>query len=280
MTKKGASWSRHAASMTLMALVASAMAACAIAEDRHETVILPARAKKLAAGTCDSPFVVPDLSKLKSCGNGRGHCYDGAKLASTSDLPPCEGSEFCVPDKVLTAGGKKLQSCTSMGGKPGVCSSLLLERLEKFKDLVPPDVCDKDNERCAPCINPEDGTDTQACDDTGVHERACAAGGEAAATQTCCHGAGDCINTDAVPEDKRGDMSRETCSEGKLCAPASMTNGTPVKCEALGIPGVCMDYCFAAMLKPGAAVMRGSCGITEMCLPCIVGKGQGVLGCD
>jgi hypothetical protein len=271
---------RRLATLAMASVAACLMAACSIAEDKHETVILAPRAKKAVAGTCDSPFVTPDLGKLKPCGNGRGHCYDGSRLASTTDLPACDGAEVCVPDKVLRAGGTKLKACTSLGGKPGVCSSLLLERLEKFKSIVPVDVCDKDNERCAPCINPEDGTDTHACDETGVHDKACAAGGAAEAAQTCCHGAGDCINIDAVPEDQRASMSRETCREGKVCAPASMTSGSPVKCEAFGVPGVCLDYCFATMLKPGAAVMRGSCGITEMCLPCLVGKSQGVLGCD
>src|SRR5690349_8942048 len=40
--------------------------------------------------TCSSDdYVKPDLSKLTACGDGKGHCFDKAKVALASQLVPC-----------------------------------------------------------------------------------------------------------------------------------------------------------------------------------------------
>ena len=82
-----------------------------------------------------------------------------------------------------------------------------------------------------------------------------------------------------VPEDKREDLSRDTCMAGKLCAPAAMVSGNPDHCKVLGVPGVCLDVCFARMLSPAVSVVKGQCRPTEVCMPCLIGKGQGMPGC-
>ncbi|MBX3209007.1 MAG: hypothetical protein KF764_28500 [Labilithrix sp.] len=259
--------------------VAALGVACSIGEATTETVTLPVRARK-ETRTCESPFVKPDLSTLESCGDGKGHCFDGARTGiPAQNLTACSGADVCLPDALLTAGGGKLKACTFfLGNKPGACLSLLVKDIEANKDMLKQDVCEPD-ERCAPCVDPTNGKDTQLCGDIGVYEAPCS-GGEAARAPTCCHGFGVCMNEEAAPEDSRGDLSRETCGEKQLCAPAAMVEGTPVKCDVLGVAGVCLDTCFAGMLKPTTPVMRGGCGPTEVCLPCVVGKSQGMPGCD
>lgn len=247
--------------------------------DQHETIELPLR-EVSTTRTCDSPFQKPNVGELEACGDGKGHCFEATKSPlDPTQLPDCGGGRVCVPDKVLSAGGTKLKACTFfLQNKPGACVSLLLKDINAHKGQLQPDVCDPD-ERCAPCINPQNGLDTHLCDDVGVHEAACKSGsGEA--DDLCCHGAGVCINREAAPPDKRDDLIRDTCDEGKACAPTSMVDGAPVKCDVLGASGVCIDLCFANMLRGAKTVLRGGCGPTEACLPCVIGKGQGVVGCD
>ena len=257
-------------------VVGLAVSACAIGEDRYETVTEPLQ-KVDPNITCSTPFAKPDLASLKACGEGRGHCFPKNKSPVTS-LPDCDGGDICVPDKLLEANGGKLKACKFfLNGKPGVCMSTLVKDIAAHVNEMLPDVCDAD-ERCAPCVDPRDGKDTKICDAMGVHEGACT-GGPGTRAPSCCHGAGLCMNESGVPEDNRGDLSRDTCTAGKLCAPAAMVSGEPVHCGVVGLPGVCLDVCFAKMLSPAATMVRGECRPTEVCLPCLVGKGQGMPGC-
>jgi hypothetical protein len=263
--------------VAIVLAVAMSIVACSVGGATHEHVVMPVRVQS-ETQTCSSPFVKPELASLKACGEGKGHCYDKAKVPITG-LPACEGDQVCVPDKVLDINGGKLKACTFfIGQKPGVCFSNLVEDVAKHINELQKDVCDED-ERCIPCIDPTNGEDTHSCEAMGVHEKACV-GGVGAKVESCCHGAGACISPDAVPEDQRGDLSQEVCPRGKLCSPAAMVDGNPVQCDVLGVSGVCLDTCFANMLRPAGKLMRAGCGPTEVCLPCIIGKGQGMPGCE
>ena len=61
--------------VAVVAVVGSLVAACAIGENTHETVVV-ATPTVPENRTCASPFVVVDLDTLEPCGNGMGHCYD------------------------------------------------------------------------------------------------------------------------------------------------------------------------------------------------------------
>lgn len=260
------------------AFVGSLAAACSIGEVTHETITLPFRAST-ETKTCDSKFVLPPVATLKPCGEGKGHCFDGTRV-NAPGLPACEGKDVCVPDEILNANGTKLKSCKFfIGGAPGVCVSLLHDQVAAHKDQLQKDVCEAD-ERCAPCVDPTNGKETKICEATGVHELPCTGGKEANTAVACCHGSGTCINAEAVPEDQRGDLSREVCPAAQLCAPAAMVGGAPVKCSAAGLSGVCLDVCFASMMKSVSKAMRGGCGPTELCMPCLLAAGQGMPGCD
>lgn len=262
-------------------LGAAAITACSIGETNYEKITLPVREAK-ETRTCDSKFVVADLAKLKPCGtDGKSHCYPWSKTSfAKDDLDACSDTELCMPDKYLTAGGNKAHECKFGGSDPGACVPLALKQVRENAAMMQRDSCDED-EKCAPCIHPVDKTNTGACDPVGVHEEDCVGGpGDEGNVETCCHGSGVCLDQAAVPDDSREDMSREVCSEGRLCAPAAMADGKPTKCDVLGVEGVCLDVCFAAMLKGAQKTMRGGCGPTELCLPCVIGKGQGMPGCD
>lgn len=257
---------------------ALAVAACSIGETNYETVSQPIR-KVSEVKTCTGAFAKPDLGALTACGDGKGHCFDAA-TTSIANLSACAGgTDVCIPDKVLTANGGRLKSCKFfVGDKPGACMSLLIPDLNAHKDEIKQDVCEAD-ERCAPCIDPRDGTDTHICDLIGVYVDKCK-GGPGAQEASCCHGQGVCLNAEAVPEGSRDKMSRDVCKSAKLCAPVAMVDGNPQHCSALALSGVCIDVCFAKMMGPSAPVMRGGCGPTSVCLPCVIGKGQGMPGCN
>jgi len=262
---------------TIVIAVAVTTAACTIGENQYETVEQPARTVS-EVKTCSGAFTKPDVSTLKACGDGKGHCYDGAKT-SLSNLPACEGgSDSCIPDKVLEANGGKLKSCTFfVGNKPGVCMSTIVKDIAAHQNELQKDVCD-DDERCAPCVDPRDGSDTHICDETGIYQDACK-GGAGAQLPTCCHHQGVCISPEAAPADQRDSMTPDICRDSKVCAPASLVDGHPKYCTVFGDQGVCLDVCFAKMLGPARKVLRNECGPTEVCLPCLIGKGQGVPGC-
>lgn len=266
------------------AFAAFSIAACHIGETNFEEVTIPLT-EATEVRTCDSPFVAVDVSTLTACGEGRGkgHCYDPTKIAIPSkELEACaDATKVCVPDKLLAARGEKMKSCTFLGGKPGACASLLLDQINTNKLALQQDACD-DDERCGPCINPLDGTNSGLCDPAGAHEAACVGGTSDAQTEECCHGVGVCMDSSAVPGDQRDQLSHEVCSEGKLCAPASLASGKPKKCSSvLGFSGVCLDVCFSAMLKGAGNVFgRDDCNPTEVCVPCFIGKGQGMPGCE
>jgi hypothetical protein len=257
--------------------------------ETHEEDILVSIPQAKATITCSSPFTAPDLSSLKECGDaekGKGHCYDGTKVPITIDqLAPCDdGKTVCVPDSTLTANGKKGKACTfTISNTPGACQSLLLKDVYANKDILKPskpDGCD-DDERCLPCIDPRNNQDTTLCNETGAHESACT-GGTGEAPELCCHWMGECVEKEAVPENIRSSMKRDTCSSGsKVCAPTSQIESKPVKCDVLGEPGVCLDECFLGPLK---GLSRSSCGPTERCMPCALANlqssDQKLIGCE
>lgn len=262
------------------------VAACHIGETSFEEVTIPLT-EASAVKTCDAKFVTVDLDLLTPCGDaerGKGHCYDPAKVGILdAELMPCaDASKACVPDKFLLANGEKAKACRFLGGdKPGACTSLLVGQINANRAVLKQDACDAD-ERCGPCINPLDQTNSGLCEPAGAHETACIGGTSAAETEECCHGVGVCMDASGVPAEQRDMLSSEVCSEGKLCAPAALANGKPKKCSSvLGFSGVCLDVCFSTMLKGAGNVFgRDDCNPTEVCVPCIFGKGQGMPGCE
>jgi hypothetical protein len=273
---------RVIAGAVTFAFVGLAVTACSIGETRYETIKLPVR-KAVEKRTCESPFVVVDLAKAKPCGtDGKSHCFPWAKTSvPKEELEPCDDpAEVCMPDKLLLAGGKKPTECKFGGGAAGACLPLAFKQINQNKDLLQQDACDED-ERCVPCIHPIEKVDTGVCAESGVHEADCVGGpGLQGDVETCCAGLGVCMDEKAIPEESRANMPSLGCSAGTLCAPASQANEDPKKCETLaGFDGVCVPLCFAPQLR-GEQYVSGDCNAYEICMPCLVGKGQGMLGCD
>lgn len=283
---------RHHAGLPVKRPFAAAFAGavavgCSVNEVNFEHVTYPLE-EASEIRTCSGAFAKVDVDELDACADEKGtkgHCYDEKKVPFPFVKASCAAGKVCVADKVLRSAGKPLKACKAFGQTdPGACASRLIGGkmggIQANADALGRHGCAED-EACAPCVDPTaGGADSGLCGDVGVYEDDCK-GGTAEASETCCHSAGVCMARDGVPPDQRDNMSPDTCSgEGQVCAPAAMANGKPQKCSALGLSGVCLDVCFAKMLQGAQQVLRGGCRPTEVCLPCLIGSGQGMPGCD
>lgn len=269
--------------------------ACVIGEEKHEVIYYDPHttSSTLTCGTDD--FTKVSTDGLKACGKGRkgkGHCYDRMKVGSIGgphdpkgsndyETDECEDSEICVPDKILSANGTSLQKC-DFGGNPGVCMSGVAKRISENWGALKRGECDGEDEVCTPCKDPTaNNADTHTCGEMGVHAGNCQGGKGASGVSLCCHGLGLCTEKDGVPDGKADQLPKDSCKkDSQVCAPAAMIDNKPERCELPGgFDGVCLPYCFADMFEGAKAAVRSSCNALSFCLPCAVGKSQGMPGC-
>lgn len=148
-------------------------------------------------------------------------------------------------------------------------------------DALPVDVC-ADTERCAPCINPNDGTDTHACNvgcDTGP-----APGTTPILFDQCANGRGRCVPSSIIPPALVPNVPPDTCTKpGYLCAPLDKTQDikhnfqecTPcngfVQVLAAPGPGGQKGGCvppYLANLIEGVFLAQDNCPAGDLCAPC------------
>lgn len=252
-----------------------------------------------AASTCSkTDYIAVDTSSLTACGGGKGHCYDGSKVDMGSQFVPCAtAGEVCVPDELLTAGGNKLKSCTSIIPSPGGCftASLVPAIGAMGGGALKQDVCDS-GQVCIPCLDPIHGNVPSGfCEPIGAHKSSCTGGGAAgtdagtpAPLPTCCKSKkatnGVCLSESTIPASQRDQAPQDTCSSGDKCVPAAFVSGKAVVCDGgLFGHGVCMDQCFNDMMgiAKDLGILSGKgCGSTEICIPCQFVSGKGVPTCN
>jgi hypothetical protein len=212
----------------------------------------------------------------------------------TSLLAPCPDGSLCTPDDYIATQGKFLvKKCASLLGAEGRCISKCVPQVAKQLTTLPKDVC-ADNELCAPCWNPIDGTDTKAC------SQGCDTGAPAAKTvfTSCGAGLGVCVPPSLVsdptqlaalkavddPTGKPGTGCTQTDSSGAsyLCAPtlkaadqsAQFTQCTPTSIGALlalknmaGQAGGCVPK-YIVPSGSQSLVNQDTCPTGWVCAPC------------
>ncbi|HEX4476758.1 MAG TPA: hypothetical protein VH142_16835 [Polyangiaceae bacterium] len=155
-------------------------------------------------------------------------------------------------------------------------------------DVLPQDDC-ATTERCAPCYNPNDGSDTHAC------EQGCDPGPSASTKQSpltftsCGKGRGVCVPKDIIPPVLLSDLPVDTCTQTDyVCGPLEKTqnlkynfpecvpdNAFVALLESLGtkLPpgqsGGCVPE-FLADDNPiqGIFLTQGTCKTGDKCAPC------------
>jgi hypothetical protein len=212
---------------------------------------------------CDGAMPMVPTTPVSACMADKctgAHCIPAAQIpmgTDTSTLAKCPDMSFCTPDDYIATQGKfQVKVCTSLEGAEGRCISTCVPQVATKFDQLPKDVC-ADSERCAPCYNPIDGTDTKAC------------------TQGCDKGPtkpkfvfptcgidpmdttmtpkGVCVPKSIVPMDLQS-IPADTCATDHLCAPTEKA-----KDLNYNFP-VCMPTSVGGLLgMPNMAGQKGGC---------------------
>lgn len=240
-----------------------------------------------------------DPNTLPACCDGKGaaHCVpkDNVDPFVATQLGECSGG-LCEPDPLIKDPHMVLKTCTSLGAAAGACVSVCVPQVQQYLSLLPQDVCGAD-EKCAPCINPLDNTNTGACDigkkksdschpeEAGVAQEA---GGSACpytgpdlvdpsqfpeCAPAC--GGSHCVPSDLVPAAQQDQLVKCASTDGKagFCAPDSLVktggNGLPPKCvSAAGAEGRCLSECIPLVASKKDVLPKASCADGERCAPC------------
>jgi hypothetical protein len=195
----------------------------------------------------------------------------------TGQLAKCQDGSFCTPDDYIATQGKFLvKTCTSLDGAEGRCISTCVPEVAKKLDELPKDVC-ADSERCTPCWNPIDGTDTKAC------SQGCDKGPPATKVvfASCGMGKGLCVPKTALPMDLRDIIPVDTCATDHGCAPTEKVKdlsynfpmctpsglaGTLGMANMAGQKGGCIPaYLLGSM---SSVLMSDGCAGGDLCAPC------------
>lgn len=233
-----------------------------------------------------------DPARFPSCYAGGGaHCLPQNMVTPqlASQLAPCSGG-YCVPDAFIRTAGRYVPpTCNGIGGGEGRCLHRAIPKVASQSDLLQ-STC-ATFERCVPCTNPIDGTDTGACRqscDPGparppyVFGRCCTLYG---ATR------GRCVPASMVPDEQETNLSTDACTRaGDLCVPNEMLTKpfTPPACSAFSIAyfgsyqGVCLSNCLQFAGLESLVIKQGTCDALHQCVPCYKPLGQptGAPGCN
>ncbi len=230
-----------------------------------------------AAPAC--PHVGPPVinpASLPACDCAGAHCLPAQFIepALASSLAPCAAvaGSLCVPDELIeTAGNFVPATCRSLLDAEGRCLSICLPEIAAEIDRLPQSTC-ADGQRCAPCFDPTDGTDTGAC------TIACDEPVEPAVVfSACCHDDGQCVTPEAAGGDA-ADLGVDTCAEGLLCAPTVFVEGDylAAACETSLVslifgaaykPGACLPDCLPAV--GNFLLGQDGCAAGYKCAPCL-----------
>ncbi len=253
--------------------------------------------------TCEGqPAADPELfaaCPADVCQSG-GHCVPAGAIPAEQAglLADCDASSKCVPDVLIeTAGLFTPPSCTSVAEAEGRCLSVCLPDVAAQSDLLPVDVCGAE-ERCVPCYDPFDGTETGAC---GLSE--CDAG----PTQPpktfakCCaeKGGGTCLPVSLVGQEAAEQLDTEECQEdllqaGSVCVPdalyeahaqgllyqgAPCETGFLVQLFGASEEGACLPQCIPEV-DDALFVGQEDCQDGFNCVPCTDQSGESTGACD
>ena len=265
---------------------------------------------------CTGPLGAPrDPATLPSCCTdsvGGAHCLPDDVIPSElrGFLAACPTGGSCVPDPFIETGGVYTPaSCTSLEGAPGVCLSACIPQVADYIKLLPQDVC-ADDERCAPCTNPLDNTDTGACQILVLVRRrperrpGGGGGGGGPGPATCPHHGPPVIDPDhaagvrarrplpgrpLVPP-AMADQLAACHGGGSKCVPdefiAAGGNYIPPTCQSVaGAEGRCLSTALPQVAAQAQLLPQSTCAADHLCAPCydpLTGDDTGAcrLSCD
>ncbi len=223
------------------------------------------------------------ISAFPGCCNGTAYLLPEWLIPEDfrDRLPKGKDSTICVPETFATNANYTPKACTSVFGIKGACLSPCLPEVKNADIKLPRAQCPQ-GQLCAPCVHPQTGKVTGACD---FGKMACHPPEKLDECKpfppsinvnkypTCCQGGrAHCAEAKLVPQDQRKDLS--LCSDGKsYCVPDDMLirggKYQPVKCKSYnGREGRCLSVCIKSVRDQVTTLERSSCKQDERCVPC------------
>jgi hypothetical protein len=215
------------------------------------------------------------------------HCIPKGLMPSSIDqslLAVCaDSTTLCVPDDYARPLGRfQVKKCSSLNNSEGRCISTCIPKVNGLMDVLPKANCG-DYEVCAPCINPNDGTSTGACN------QGCDTGPSAQAPyifQKCQGGTGVCAPTAIIPGVLMTQLVQFDCPVGQVCAPIQKTQNLKYNFPSCapsngfvqllagagpnGQKGGCVPSWLAdANPVEGVFMAQDTCQTGEKCAPCL-----------
>jgi hypothetical protein len=176
-----------------------------------------------------------------------------------------EPGTLCAPDSLANPSFIP-PACASVAGAEGRCLPECLPDIGAQADLLPQDICPT-HHLCAPCYDPLSGEDTGACRINGDEP-----GQPPVIFDRCCSGRGACVPDMLVPNDQRGQLGQDTCTDaGDLCAPDNLAMPTyvPPTCRSVAdVEGRCMPDCLPDIAAQADLLPRSTCAEGDLCAPC------------
>jgi len=240
--------------------------------------------------------VLRDPETLPNC------CVDGSAVcAPVQAVAPslqhmfstCGDGGLCVPSEAFVDDYEwSPETCTSLGGMEGVCMSSCTPFVQSLSEFLPQDTC-SGGSLCAPCQDPDDGTDTGLCgtftcfgdppppppppSDVSVPEPFSCENiptepvVDMSQFEPCCDGA-HCVPKTAIPGDLVNDLTECSDSE-KVCVPDEFVETIgffiPPTCTMPGgIEGRCLSKCLPVVQESIDLLPQADCLDSQRCVPC------------
>ena len=207
----------------------------------------------------------------ETCCGGLGWCLEASALTASQTsrlaVDSCaRAGQLCVP-KDLAVPGQAPPHCLALGQLEGRCLPDCLPGVSSQDARLAQTSCAPGN-KCVPCFDALTGLATGACD-LGSND---APSMPPKVFDSCCSGAGRCIPPDALTEDQKSQVDRDTCpGSADFCVPTVMIDPgyVPPSCRAADdAEGRCLSTCLASIGAQAAHLSQATCTSGELCAPC------------
>ncbi len=197
---------------------------------------------------------------------------------------PTNIDDYCVPDAFVLGGSTYIpDACDSVVGVEGRCISRVVPKVAELGEFLPQSSC-APTERCAPCFDPRDESNTGACNATECDNPVAAP----LILEDCGDGLGSCVPVELLPdpETQLSFVNQLDClNNEEVCVPKRVLQEGPyTACNntlfLVPFAGSCLNA--GLLTLPNETFLsQGNCpSELDVCTPCVLfGSPTGAPGC-